>query len=138
MRKLNILLNLTRPACFNPLDRGNLYRIIMTTVTVVRNGKEFQSPRSGKFVSDFFQRSQSESLSKNSCFNPLDRGNLYQIYEIFGSFSSLEKVFQSPRSGKFVSDPATSNCATHQTVMFQSPRSGKFVSDTTMVLKLKK
>ena len=39
---------------------------------------EFQSPRSGKFVSDMMF-----SINKNKvqtkCFNPLDRGNLYQI-----------------------------------------------------------
>ena len=38
----------------------------------------FQSPRSGKFVSDF-----NLELIGRFCqpsFNPLDRGNLYQIY----------------------------------------------------------
>ena len=68
--------------CFNPLDRGNLYQI----------------PASD----------DDEFILTEECFNPLDRGNLYQIsnevYEIFGSFSS----FQSPRSGKFVSDSKNS------------------------------
>ena len=39
------------------------------------------------------------------CFNPLDRGNLYQIF-IHYDFEADDAViaFQSPRSGKFVSD----------------------------------
>ena len=41
-----------------------------------------------------------------SRFNPLDRGNLYQISEAYEQVASeIEDVFQSPRSGKFVSDP---------------------------------
>ena len=40
--------------------------------------QEFQSPRSGKFVSNIIYRSSTIS-SRAICFNPLDRGNLYQI-----------------------------------------------------------
>ena len=64
-------------------------------------GALFQSPRSGKFVSD-------------------------SMLNYFGT----EKVvpFQSPRSGKFVSD-ARAYLLFHCRFGFQSPRSGKFVSD---------
>ena len=63
----------------------------------------FQSPRSGKFVSDI-----------NYC-----RRNFF------------ERGFQSPRSGKFVSDYADAiDTVLHSlAVEFQSPRSGEFVSD---------
>ena len=46
----------------------------------------FQSPRSGKFVSDVeVEKYELVSVS----FNPLDRGNLYQIY---GKLSELFKI----------------------------------------------
>ena len=64
-------------SCFNPLDRGNLYQM----------------------ESCFLQAS-----GGYSCFNPLDRGNLYQIIEAIGTKEVKEFKFQSPRSGKFVSD----------------------------------
>ena len=75
----------------------------MTTVTVVRNGKEFQSPRSGKFVSDS---------------------------TLWTSAMGTIMMFQSPRSGKFVSDDNKEFFIIQKPKMrFQSPRSGKFVSD---------
>ena len=40
-----------------------------------------------------------------------------------------EKMFQSPRSGKFVSDGKDYRVTGLSIKMFQSPRSGKFVSD---------
>ena len=44
----------------------------------------------------------------------------------------LEAEFQSPRSGKFVSNPFVMNLlAINRRTMFQSPRSGKFVSNAT-------
>ena len=67
------------------------------------------------------------------CFNPLDRGNLYQIPTPSGYYSQFSaKMFQSPISGKFVS-----NCNMFREIneirevalKFQSPRSGKFVSN---------
>ena len=63
----------------------------------------FQSPRSGKFVSD-------EQLKKRAI--------------------KSDMLFQSPRSGKFVSDEVYYEpllAEIHK--RFQSPRSGKFVSD---------
>ena len=47
----------------------------------------FQSPRSEKFVSDEIME-----LFKGAfgCFNPLDRGNLYQIRRSFFYFSKEE------------------------------------------------
>ena len=88
--------------------------------------KAFQSPRSGKFVSDankpfYFKWAY-------DCFNPLDRGNLYQIAPAQQAAYAAPQAFQSPRSGKFVSDPKESIEGNH-VVLFQSPRSGKFVSD---------
>ena len=63
----------------------------------------FQSPRSGKFVSDV--ASLKEDLT-------------------------AALLFQSPRSGKFVSDETGQEPAVIVSSMsFQSPRSGKFVSD---------
>ena len=88
--------------CFNPLDRGNLYQINLAA-RLCGGQVVFQSPRSGKFVSDFVRRVGKE-LVYAICFNPLDRGNLYQI-ALMGFFAQLpERAFQSPRSGKFVSD----------------------------------
>ena len=43
-----------------------------------RGSKMFQSPRSGKFVSDEVSLQELASYL-NSGFNPLDRGNLYQM-----------------------------------------------------------
>ena len=44
-------------------------------------------------------------MKKLLCFNPLDRGNLYQIPYSGSSVLGFEDMeFQSPRSGKFVSD----------------------------------
>ena len=64
------------------------------------------------------------------CFNPLDRGNLYQIKPKFHHKIFLIVKFQSPRSGKFVSDMRMMLIISAWFLsMFQSPRSGKFVSD---------
>ena len=92
----------------------------------------FQSPRSGKFVSDtraclFFRGGLSS-------FNPLDRGNLYQInVSNAAKVDSEQTRFQSPRSGKFVSDEAEKALKDAGIKTFQSPRSGKFVSDLTSI-----
>ena len=65
----------------------------------------FQSPRSGKFVSDTMVTALRNGRAGCHCFNPLDRGNLYQMRSINGlTFFVRVKKFQSPRSGKFVSD----------------------------------
>ena len=88
-------------------------------------------------------------------FNPLDRGNLYQIPKE-PTYRILSEVFQSPRSGKFVSDlekcvifvallqsfnpldqgnlyriknSANMMITLKESIVFQSPRLGKFVSD---------
>ena len=44
---------------------------------------------------------------------------------------SLQFAFQSPRSGKFVSDKTFQDFVATVAGSFQSPRSGKFVSDFT-------
>ena len=63
----------------------------------------FQSPRSGKFVSN--KEISLIDAAKLKGFNPLDRGNIY-IGSFYitrdAAFGQIE--FQSPRSGKFVSD----------------------------------
>ena len=54
------------PACFNPLDRGNLYLIIeYDDYWVEAEVLEFQSPRSGKFVSDVPKRCLQQSKRYN-------------------------------------------------------------------------
>ena len=65
----------------------------------------FQSPRSGEFVSNKpWEQSYGWALKELAYFNPLDQGNLYQIMEMLGSNENSTQPFQSPRSGKFVSD----------------------------------
>ena len=97
-------------ACFNPLDRGNLYQIGQNRSkhsVVVEN--MFQSPRSGKFVSDMYVLIF-QIYNLQSCFNPLDRGNLYLITRVWDDeFFCWRWEFQSPRSGKFVSDLTKKN-----------------------------
>ena len=65
--------------CFNPLDRGNLYQICWEWNEISENEAQFQSPRSGKFVSDTCYNQIIVFYLQEICFNPLDRGNLYQI-----------------------------------------------------------
>ena len=50
--------------------------------------------------------------------------------------SLLRVVFQSPRSGKFVSDVAVGHQSTADVLsgLFQSPRSGEFVSDMSKLI----
>ena len=89
---------------FNPLDRGNLYLI---------RHLELDQQRVGY------------------CFNPLDRGNLYLIVSTI-TYENIDNniVFQSPRSGKFVSNPMANKPEPKiKQLVFQSPRSGKFVSN---------
>ena len=64
----------------------------------------FQSPRSEKFVSNLVENTLTITVLK--CFNPLDRGNLYQIQGFEPVISKVKDSlkFQSPRSGKFVSN----------------------------------
>ena len=101
---------LDTPACFNPLDWGNLYQITrsQSAPSIILTVMVFQSPRSGKFVSDVHT-------------------DIAQWGAVF--------MFQSPRSGKFVSDThRTIDIAKWNAKKFQSPRSGKFVSDTANFL----
>ena len=66
--------------------------------------KTFQSPRSGKFVSD--------------------------VIVLLLLVENILTTFQSPRSGKFVSDFFKGEHMNFIEETFQSPRSGKFVSDS--------
>ena len=61
----------------------------------------FQSPRSGKFESNFGK--YFNALPDYQRFNPLDRGNLNQIQKAELS-DDVVYAFQSPRSGKFESN----------------------------------
>ena len=63
---------------FNPLDRGNLYQIYRLILLKTMEVVMFQSPRSGKFVSDY-SFGCNHVFASTTSFNPLDRGNLYQI-----------------------------------------------------------
>ena len=63
----------------------------------------FQSPRSGKFVSNDGLEEAITSLASKR-FNPLDRGNLYLMRNMMEANGGFLKSFQSPRSGKFVSN----------------------------------
>ena len=63
----------------------------------------FQSPRSGKFVSN------------NTIGAGVDQDGVL--------------LFQSPKSGEFVSDRKENKMQIPKMDIFQSPRSGKFVSD---------
>ena len=90
----------------------------------------FQSPRSGKFVSNVTHNLNKVMLNQQR-FNPLDRENLYLIWGLQFAVKELG-MFQSPRSGKFVSNDKF-NVKTFQdfvATVFQSPRSGKFVSNS--------
>ena len=54
MRKLGIMLSVTSGTqCFNPLDRGNLNQMQNTEPCGHGMLLRFQSPRSGKFESNF-------------------------------------------------------------------------------------
>ena len=64
----------------------------------------FQSPRSGKFESNTSPQSVKVGEYVKSRFNPLDRGNLNQIFETITDEKAYKEMFQSPRSGKFESN----------------------------------
>ena len=61
--------------------------------------KAFQPPKSGKFknLGDLLEG------SRENCFNPLNRGNLNQIWIEREEYDGSEWWFQSPKSGKFES-----------------------------------
>ena len=89
--------------CFNPLDQGNLYQIS----NFMREIDSIQSCFNPLDRGNLYQMQVLPALfrKRNQCFNPLDRGNLYQIKESLATGKSSHIVrFQSPRSGKFVSD----------------------------------
>ena len=99
------------------------------SIMLLTTGMLFQSPRSGKFVSDLHLKRILDQQQLVS-FNPLDRGNLYQIFswKVKRKFA-MPMEFQSPRSGKFVSNTANNITELARENPFQSPRSGKFVSN---------
>ena len=91
-------------ACFNPLDRGNLYQIGLT--------------------------SHARSFHSHQRFNPLNRGNLYQIEDWDWAIQSVLAQVSIPQIGEICIRCYKFSIATHKEgVMFQSPGSGKIVSD---------
>ena len=65
---------------FNPLDRGNLNQISKGEPLIrLIKASGFQSPRSGKFESNYADKEYDVFLPDSKGFNPLDRGNLNQI-----------------------------------------------------------
>ena len=90
----------------------------------------FQSPRSGKFVSDLSYRNSAVVQDIKQEFQSPRSGNLYQINMDGKVFDASMTKFQSPRSGEFVSNPIGRKCRkTRIYSAFQSHRSGKFVSN---------
>ena len=90
-----------------------------------------QSPRLGKFVSNTNQQLCLKIKIKHG-FNPLDRGNWYQINPLVEQYLHFfNQGVQSPRSGKFVSNKIMELGIDIGFSQFQSPRSGEFVSDTS-------
>ena len=55
----------------------------------------FQSPRSGKFVSDENRHNEQINMSVLG-FNPLDRGNLYQINITYDDSGAVEYMVSIP------------------------------------------
>ena len=89
--------------------------------------KEFQSPRSGKFVSDFTDEISVGKKIVEAFQSP--RSGKFVSNIISSLIVAFFIVFQPPRSGKFVSDGIYMNKLKKVWFGFQSPRSGKFVSD---------
>ena len=84
---------------FNPLDRGNLYLIKPDFDDEIANAIQFQSPRSGKFVSNHMVSPLGSFTDGIMRFNPLDRGNLYlisthldnSVHSVGSSFNPLDR-----------------------------------------------
>ena len=62
---------------FNPLNRGNLNQILRRQNGWRRTVLSFQSPKSGKFESNFHL--EYKNAKDYASFNPLNRGNLNQM-----------------------------------------------------------
>ena len=95
----------------------------------------FQSPRSGKFVSNTMMATVAKS-GKDGCFNPLDRGNLYQMNHLASAEArglNLELIgrfcFNPLDRGNLYQIKPKFHHKIFLIVKFQSPRLGKFVSD---------
>ena len=89
---------------FQSPESGKFVSNCRMTKRLERGAKVFQSPRSGKFVSDTYAIAIIALATVIIGFNPLDRGNLYLIGMTNNYMTVLALAFQSPRSGKFVSD----------------------------------
>ena len=91
----------------------------------------FQSPKSGKFISN--QKTiPAGFLIADGRFQSPRSGEFVSNCRMTKRLERGAKVFQSPRSGKFVSDTEETTGEKHWShwdESFQSPRSGKFVSD---------
>ena len=90
--------------CFNPLDRGNLYQIVFISAIIDKVATGFNPLDRGNLYQIFKAVKFLGEDASIACFNPLDRGNLYLIWALNFSVQINPRLFQSPRSGKFVSD----------------------------------
>ena len=88
---------------FNPLERGNSNQILSNWDTSSQKKLLFQSPRTGKFESNFQYKIRPSNPGSSGCFNPLERGNSNQI-KVLMKVMSLMMKFQTPRTGKFESN----------------------------------
>ena len=91
----------------------------------------FQSPRSGKFVSNVCR--ERLRYSTTSFQSPRSGKFVSNIAEVANQYLRKGSKFQSPRSGKFVSNLYVSKLIFKTAQTFQSPRSGKFVSNILKV-----
>ncbi len=108
-------------------------KFVSDAIQIYRNKyvRWFQSPRSGKFVSDKPKCRNLGFCLYGRCFNPLDRGNLYQIcpQKNIWNQKSLEKGFNPLDRGNLYQIKIYKEHSMENAGLFQSPRSGKFVSD---------
>ena len=92
-------------SCFNPLDRGNLYLILFFLKECNAMKKSFNPLDRGNLYLIKITNIDPIPYALLFGFNPLDRGNLYLIQLTSGRMTIItSEPFQSPRSGKFVSN----------------------------------
>ena len=96
----------------------------------------FQSPRSGKFVSDI-KFLKEKNWKGFSVFQSPRSGKFVSDNNAKFYRRNIRDKFQSPRSGKFVSDEENKMTLEEKIELFQSPRSGEFVSNIKIFLKEK-
>ena len=96
---------------------------------------QFQSPRSGKFVSDTVLKNGVAGFRSKTFQSPRSGKFVSDVIVLLLLVENILTTFQSPRSGKFVSDFFKGEHMNFIEETFQSPRSGKFVSDNFYFLQ---